>query len=98
MTDEDNNRKRKMPPSSDEHRPVSGKKDTKRWCRGKVGIEHKKKWALNRRMDHSLTTKRPNTCWTFSCTECGKEFDYCTEYLGRGGKCKCGHHGAARKS
>lgn len=27
-------------PLSDEHRPTPGKKNTKRWCKGKVGREH----------------------------------------------------------
>lgn len=51
----------------DRHLPVSGKKDTKKWCGGKVGREHKLKclakgWRGVRVVWYAL-----------ACTECGKE-------------------------
>ena len=94
MSIEDNNRSRKVPPASDEHRPVSGKKDTKRWCRGKAGVEHVKEWVLDRRWGN-----RPGrTGWyNFQCTSCGRQFEWCTDYLGTRDRCKCGHHGVNKQ-
>jgi hypothetical protein len=51
----------------DGHRPVAGKKDTKKWCRGKVGVKHELKcmpWS-------TLTTGR-----VLACVNCGKHLDY----------------------
>lgn len=56
----------------------SHKKDTKRWCRGKVGVEHIPEWVKNPYM------------YVYACTSCGKHFDFCFEWLTE--KCKCGHH------
>lgn len=81
----------KAPPASDEHRPVSGKKDTKRWCKGKVGREHVKEWRLNRRQ---ILWPGRRGWYSLTCTACGREFDFCTDWTGKKGKCKCGHHGA----
>ena len=81
---------RKQYPASDEHRPVAGKKDTKRWCRGKVGAEHVKAWVLDRR----YSTKTGRTGWyNFQCTECRRQFGFCTDWIGTRRRCKCGHHG-----
>lgn len=52
----------------DQHRPVSGRKDTRKWCGGKVGREHElavfeRKWSFS-------TSAWHERC----CTRCGKEF------------------------
>jgi hypothetical protein len=91
----DERKRDKAPPATDEHRPVSGKKDTKRWCRGKVGREHEKKWVKNSRFDHYATTRVKSVgWWTLTCSVCRKEFDYCTDWIGTKNRCKCGQHGA----
>jgi hypothetical protein len=53
---------------------TKSRKDTKKWCRGKVGLEHKSKWV------NSFTFRYPNVPGDHSgfpgeiqiCTECGK--------------------------
>ena len=61
-----------------------GKKDTKRWCKGKVGREHVKEWQVRHEFYlHDLQY--------LLCINCGKVFDYrypCTEC----GEFKCGGH------
>lgn len=47
--------------------PASNKKDTRKWCRGKVGREHKLACT-----DHNSIKG-----WKIlACTECGKHIDY----------------------
>lgn len=61
-------------------KPVPGKKDKKRWCRGKVGVEHK---PVCRDYNEAKLTRYINVAgieiplhkgWKLLvCTECGKE-------------------------
>lgn len=59
--------------SKDTVRPKGGsKRDTKRWCKGKVGVEHTPKC-----FDYAEVKRGP---WLkgwklLACTECGKELD-----------------------
>jgi hypothetical protein len=47
-----------------------GRKDTKRWCRGKVGVPHKAKLVLVGQISPALTI----TEWQrYECAECGKK-------------------------
>ena len=66
--------------------PHKSRKDTKRWCKGIVGREHKAEWQENRRY--------PWGWYAFVCTACRKELDYCRPIKWSGGKdpCKCDHH------
>ena len=43
------------------------KKNKKRWCRGKPGVEHDKVWVKKVRYNHDF--------WTLLCKNCGREFD-----------------------
>lgn len=45
------------PPETDEHRKVHKKKDTKHWCKGKVGREHILVIEMSK--------------WPYRATECG---------------------------
>lgn len=62
-------------------RPTASRKDTKRWCRGKVGVHHRLAWVQDRRYE-----------FTPRCTACGKIFGYCRPWATE--PCKCGHHRA----
>jgi hypothetical protein len=62
---------------SDEHAPVAGQKDTKRWCRGKVGTPHTTRCV---RYDDVKRAPFPDAHNSSSrdwriliCTACGKE-------------------------
>lgn len=51
----------------------SKKKDTKKWCRGKVGTQHELKCFVYKNDNGSKFTK----CWyVLSCMSCGKEMDH----------------------
>lgn len=56
----------------DRVRPSPGKKDTKRWCLGKVGREHvKKSVKLERRIGQFISVE-----YNLKCATCGKIFDF----------------------
>lgn len=57
------------------------RKDTRKWCRGRVGVEHQPRWIFDeRRHLHSKTA-------VLECGKCRKQLDTCW----RGGKnCRCG--------
>lgn len=58
----------------------SSKKDTRRWCRGKAGRAHVRRWTIKRGIiSYNLE----------ACADCGREFRYCFGLLQRGG-CICG--------
>jgi len=42
-----------------------GRKDRKRWCRGKVGVPHTETWL-----------RGPGRFWTLTCSACGKTLDW----------------------
>lgn len=46
-------------------RPVRGKKNRHRWCRGKVGVEHRTEWEPWRISHRRLV-----------CVVCGRHLDY----------------------
>ena len=51
---------------ADEQPPKAhSRKDRKRWCRGKFGVEHRPKWEVWR-------TFRTKTFYKLVCTGCGK--------------------------
>jgi len=73
-------------------------KDTKRWCRGKVGIEHQKCIVLSRdgrvckRFEYKRFVNGSNSRWIcyhyIECKVCGRHFrsligDECVNYDGR---------------
>jgi hypothetical protein len=58
--------------SSDEHRTtVPNKRNTKKWCKGKVGVEHKPKCMKYSEVKRS--GKLFDTWRILVCTVCGKE-------------------------
>lgn len=69
----------------------SKSKDTKKWCRGKVGIEHKMAWVDPYPNQY---TRIRGVWYDYLCAECGKKFDYCSKFWTgrRGGSCRCGNH------
>lgn len=66
---------RQGPPAVDEPVRVKHRKtDRKRWCKGKVGIEHTPRWRLETKWGAILPSK-----WSwmiFECTRCQKHLDY----------------------
>jgi hypothetical protein len=72
-------------PESSEARDRRGRrrrKDTKRWCRGKVGVPHFPRW---RPIGHF------SQCQVLVCETCGKHLDLCVHFAGwrREIKCRC---------
>lgn len=64
--------------TSDAHRPVAAKKDTKKWCGGKVGREHQTVARRYTDMKHIHRPELPTLYqgwWTLVCTACGKELE-----------------------
>lgn len=65
--------------------PHRSRKDTKRWCKGKVGREHAYRWILS----PIRFGTQPPSWWEELCETCGRKARWCT----RGFKeCICGHH------
>ena len=48
----------------------TSKRDTRRWCRGKVGVEHKAVWTYWMACD--IFGDRGSSFWRLICQECGK--------------------------
>lgn len=74
-----------VPPIPETPRPHAGKKDTRRWCKGKVGVEHQKEW----KPDNKYPFKEASPRMDYRCTSCGKRFSYCTGWFN---ECICGVH------
>lgn len=73
----------------DEPRPQRGRKNTKRWCKGKVGREHQPETVVNHQYTTSNWTECHESRWmpnhwscrhAVQCTVCGK---YVKTWLGR---------------
>jgi hypothetical protein len=75
-------------PEPAEPRKSPGRKDTKRWCRGKVGAEHSREWICDARFP--LTGEW--SWWILACARCGRHLDFCSRSQRA---CRCGHHRAA---
>lgn len=54
-------------------------KNTKRWCRGKVGVEHLTAW---------IPDKRFGSWWNLECVSCHRLLAWCAGL----GACRCGNH------
>lgn len=54
--------------------PSASKKDTKKWCRGKVGVEHKPVCVAYD--DHKRSSLRVSEWKILLCSTCKKELDY----------------------
>jgi hypothetical protein len=65
------------------------KKNTRRWCKGKVGVEHRTEWVRKRETWASYGAG--NHWYNLICKACGKHLDYCW-MLGPNFTCKCGRH------
>lgn len=62
-----------MRDTSEQHRPVSGQKDTKRWCKGVEGREHKWKWENYTAFRHPVLADKPYPIWLRKyCSVCTK--------------------------
>lgn len=67
----------------DEIPKYRSKKNTKKWCKGKVGVEHKTKWVkgselknTNNRLKDILIRKPSVNRFVLICEVCGKELDW----------------------
>lgn len=74
------------PPAIPKHQ---AKKNTKRWCRGKVGVEHRFEWIHDTRYDYQLKSDPRTWWWTEKCIACGKHDRYCMAMFS---VCICGNH------
>ena len=59
------------------------KKDTRRWCRGKVGLLHRTEW---------LPTRLGSDSYELICSVCGKKLNWCfhASWWPRRNPCRCG--------
>lgn len=64
-------RKRNIPAEDPVDRHKGRKKKTGKWCKGKVGVEHKGKWTIE-----SKYTFSKSIWYTKACTVCKKHLDY----------------------
>ena len=64
-------RKRNIPAEDPVDRHKGRKKKTGKWCKGKVGVEHKGVWTIDKRYTHFLSV-----WYTKRCTVCKKNLDY----------------------
>lgn len=73
-----------IPPAPEQ--PKSGsKKNTRKWCRGRVGVKHQLEWML----DQTKFKPLRDPWMELRCTTCHKKFSYCTGWFTA---CICGHH------
>jgi len=67
------------------------KKDTKRWCRGKVGREHEGEWKHHDEVTHRRPGSRfTANCWICVCKRCQRHVDECFSWMGN--RCKNPKH------
>jgi hypothetical protein len=86
-----------VPPAPEVPRRPAGRKDTKRWCGGKVGREHTYEWVRSERYGALQREPDSDAWWDERCSTCQKKRGYCWRGFGRHGrKCICGHHGSGR--
>lgn len=78
-----------------QHYPEPGRerktnsRDTRRWCKGKVGQEHNYTWTVDTR--YNFGGRRD--WYKLACSDCGKWKNFCSGvWLG----CICGNHKVAR--
>jgi hypothetical protein len=70
------NRRRILRQGQTDPRPVqSNKKDTKRWCRGKVGVEHQGKCMLWRKWT-TYPEGQEKRSYELVCAECSRRLDF----------------------
>lgn len=80
---------RKRIPDAPAEPKRSARKDTKRWCRGKVGVEHVYVWTDDARFDYfDERDNRGGLPRVLSCTACGRQKDWCWGAT----DCRCGAH------
>lgn len=65
------------------------RKDTKRWCGGKEGREHRGRWISAHSVVKSWMTK--------VCETCGKKLDHCWQIAWSKKLCICGFHDEAKR-
>lgn len=72
--------RKRVPPIPDVPKHKA-KKDTRRWCRGRVGVQHEPEWRKSVRGPWS----------EHACRACGRIMDYCFKWHRN---CICGLHDA----
>jgi hypothetical protein len=79
-----------VPPVPETPRRPAGRKDTKRWCGGKVGREHEPVWVKS---NMEIRPRPDNEAWWDErCARCAKKFRACWKGWSAHRVCKCGHH------
>lgn len=63
-------------------KPKGKKKDTKTWCRGKVGKKHKLGWRVCKRFSHHVWREK-TPVMEMACETCDKQFDIDFGWWGR---------------
>ena len=68
------------------------KKDTKRWCRGKVGREHEGEWKGYDEVNNTTPSNasRHRNLRYLVCKRCQRHIDYCCSWFGT--RCKNAKH------
>jgi hypothetical protein len=58
-------------------RPSGSKKDTRKWCRGRIGVEHKPQCVSHDEWENRQDGSDWSKDWrVLVCEECGKQLDY----------------------
>ena len=65
---------KKVSPEKEVPKHRGGKKNTRKWCLGKVGRSHDPMWVISHR-DHSTLYKNIYKALEFTCQNCGKVLD-----------------------
>jgi len=76
------------------------RKDTKRWCRGRVGVEHQYAWQRSRKHDYGRVPPPEPGWYIEACSLCGRQRNWCwSGWNGtRSRKCICGQHTKEREA
>ena len=84
--EKENYLKQKYEEPPEEPKKASNKKNTRKWCKGKVNVKHIPEWIENPK-------SVGNSFSVYQCQVCGKVLDYCFMWSWAPLKeCKCGLH------
>lgn len=64
--------KEKYTDPPEEPRKSRGKKDRKKWCGGKTGIEHKYRWVIDNRFESWRRDDDEYVYQNYECAKCGR--------------------------
>lgn len=73
----------------------SNTRNSRRWCKGKRGVEHAYVWLADPRYDYAKLDRPPSKqVFKHECVQCGRIDDLCFPLFDK--HCRCGHHNEQR--